>query len=259
MKTKATAPPMQYPAVLTEEETLKRVLAGTSIGRFGDGELNIMRGGDCVSQKYDSNLSDELRHIAAGYGQSRNSEFLIGVPTLDSRSPKISNWMKLAPRFAPYLTAVSAKGTPYGSAFISRPDSAPWIDTAGFFDGVQSLWEGQEVVLVANGVRSLTEVFLEETGARRVLWVTCSYRDSYAQVDGLVDTCVNLAPRRVIICAGPTGTVLADRLARAGKHAIDLGHIGMFWRRYLDPTNPVAKHIEQREINKQTGQVEPNP
>jgi hypothetical protein len=34
----------------------------------------------------------------------------------------------------------------------------------------------------------------------------------------------------VLMCLGATATVLAERLAKKGVHALDLGHIGMFWR-----------------------------
>jgi hypothetical protein len=47
----------------------------------------------------------------------------------------------------------------------------------------------------------------------------------------------------VIICLGPTATVLAERLAKKGVHALDLGHIGMFMRR-LD----VDQHITMDDL-----------
>jgi len=35
----------------------------------------------------------------------------------------------------------------------------------------------------------------------------------------------------ILLCLGPTATVLAWRLAKRGKWALDLGHIGMFMKR----------------------------
>lgn len=254
---------MRYPTVLSEEETLRRVLAGASIGRYGDGELSIMDGGNCVSQRHDPVLAQELREIIGVDVHNRAKNFIVGIPTLDPRSPKIKNWTKLKPRFENYTTATAPKTFTYGSAFLTRPDSAPWINTVKFFDDVQSLWQDQEVILVANGVRSLTKEFLEANGAGSVCWVQCPYRDAYASAAGLYKQVEGLARRegirRVILCCGPTATVLADKLAGGGLHAIDLGHIGMFWRRYLDPKNPIELYVEKREINKATGKVEPNP
>lgn len=226
---------MEYPHVLSEEETLRRVLAGASIARFGDGEMNLVRGGNCVSQVFDYCLAQELRLILGGtLHKHAPSSFIVGIPTLDTRSPKILNWMKQRPHFLRYIHC--GPHFTYGSSFITRPDSAPWINTREYFDAVQSLWKDQEVILVANGRRSLTKEFLEQTGAGSVAWIECPYRDAYAVAAGLYKQVESMARsegiRRVILCCGPTATVLADKLAAAGMHAIDLGHIGMFWRTY---------------------------
>ena len=225
---------MKYPSTLSEDQTLTRVLSSASIGRYGDGELAIMRGGNCVSQVYDPNLASELRGVLNGFLHGPLDSFVVGIPTIASRCPKLTNWMKLVPRFEELLDVNRPKAPVplYGSAFISRPDSAPWINTPEFFDRIQSLWEGQRVVLVANGRRSLTREFLLKTGAAFVDWIECPYRDAYAAVGRLYRQCMASPLNRVVLCCGPTATVLADRLHGAGKHAVDLGHIGMFWRGY---------------------------
>ena len=76
-----------YPKVLSEEETLQRVLAGASIARFGDGELKLMLGKACVSQVPNQALSAEMRHIFSG-----QTKALTGIPTLDKRNPKYASW-----------------------------------------------------------------------------------------------------------------------------------------------------------------------
>lgn len=221
-----------YPTVVEESPTLDMVLRGHSIARFGDGELKILRGMGCVSQKFNTDLQQELQSIIGGPTQA-----LIGIPTLDKQSPKYVNWLKLAPRFEPFLHRTKS----YYSAFITRPDSAPWCNTPEFFDKVQSLWKGQNVVLVANGKRSLTREFLLQTGARKVEWVECSYKDSYEQITDLHLAAARFRINRVLLCVGPTATCLAERLARTGYHAVDLGHIGMFWRAYNEPKSKVAR------------------
>lgn len=236
-----------YPEVVDELTTLREVLAGKSIARYGDGELKIMRGGNCVSQSFDALLAAEMMDIIA----EPRKNLLVGIPTLDARNPKYENWRKLAPRFAPYLK----RGAMYHSSFITRPDNAPWIGTKQYFDDMESLWKDKHVTFVGNGQRSLTRDFLLKTGALSVSWVECSYRDSYDQIGKLFQHVMARGNQRVLLCVGPTATCLANRLERVGCHAIDLGHIGMFWRRY----GQFGKWQEQREINKDTGQVEPNP
>ncbi len=233
-----------YPQVLSEEETLERVLGGQSIARFGDGELKLMLGRDCVSQRADGALAMEMQMLLG-----RKTAALMAIPTIDERNPKVASWKKMAPKFANFTS-----DKPYGSSFITRPDNAPWINTKKFFDQIESLWSGNRVTLVCNGKRSLTKDFLEARGAQ-VDWVECPYRDAYSSISDLSRAVLRYDNYRVILCAGPTATCLAERLARAGRHAIDLGHIGMFWRAYAQGR---FEFVEQREINKDTNKVEPN-
>lgn len=238
---------MSYPKVLGEFETLELALQGYSIARAGDGELNHLRGKKNVSQVADPKLTAELQALFLQPPKG----LIPCIPTMDPRCPKIANWKKYEPLFERYLSPKVR----YGSAFISRPDNAPWIDVPEFYDKMERLWKGLHVTLVANGERSFTKEFLESTGAVSVHWVRCSYRDAYAAIDRLEEEC-RAAGRRTIICAGPAAKPLAARLCRAKIHAIDLGHAGMFHRRYANPK--IKNRPEQREINRETGKVEPN-
>jgi hypothetical protein len=220
---------LKYPVVRSEEETLKLVLAGHSIARYGDGEFRLVSGSDCVSQVASKELTRELCAILKG----NVDRCLVGIPTMDARSPKIGHWSRYKGIYPRYM----GKHVRYYSAFISRPDSAPWINTPEYFDDIESLWAGQEVTLVANGARSLKPEFLGLT-ARSVNFVQCSYRDSYSQVDALERACLD-AGRRVLLCCGATATVLAWRLAKQGLHAVDLGHVGQHWRPYANPKSKV--------------------
>lgn len=239
--------PLKYPNVRSEEETMARVLGGQSIARYGDGEFKIAAGNGCVSQEPDKKLTYELREILA----KSNTRCIVGIPRLDSRSPKFQNWKKYEFKYPRFLT----NAMDYYSAFITRPDSAPWINTKDFFDQIESLWRYQRVTLVCNGVRSLTPDFLMQNGAEHVDWVECPYRDAYRAIDQLEEKILAIPNNRVLLCVGPTATCLASRLSQH-KHAIDLGHIGLFWRAYA---NGKFKFNEQREINRETNKVEPNP
>jgi hypothetical protein len=212
---------LEYPKVRSEEDTLARVLGGASIARYGDGEFKIAAGNGCVSQIPDKNLTAELRDILV----RDNSRCIVGIPRLDVRSPKIENWRKYEQKYPRFLS----RGVEYYSAFITRPDSAPWIYTAAFYEKIESLWREEPVILVSGSDRSLTSEFLYAHGARTVYHVKCARRDAYAEIDKLMEDILSINVKRVILCCGPTATCLAWRLSLAGKHAIDLGHVGMFW------------------------------
>jgi len=226
-----------YPHVVDEFATLDLIIAGKSIARFGDGEFNLVRGGNCVSQKRVEGIREELKAVLL----SKDPNLLVGVPRLDARSPKDVNWRKCCEHYGMFLNGKKK----YYSAFITRPDSAPWIATEEYFDKVESLWKGQEVTFVGNGKRSLTAEFLMETGAKSVHYIECDYAHTYPKIDALERACLQPMgaekPRRVLLCAGPSATCLAARLSAKGIQAIDLGHIGFWWRPYLNPK--LAQHL----------------
>jgi hypothetical protein len=221
---------MKYPAVRSEEETLREVIAGRSLARYGDGEFRLVSGSDCVSQVTGKELAAELALILKVPG-----ECLVGIPRLDKRSPKITNWKKYERIYPQYLSEEKA----YYSAFISRPDSAPWINMPSFYDGIESLWAGQEIALVYGTDRSLSADFPPMRSAAVVHSIKCARRDAYAQIGELTEAVIRTGAKRVILCCGATATCMAWRLAERGIHAIDLGHVGQYWRPYANPKSKV--------------------
>lgn len=205
--------------VLGEQDTLDAAIAGRSLSRFGDGELRIATGGSCPSQKPDKRLAAEMREmLKAGRPSS-----LVCIPRVVKESPRRADWQKyFEDRYAGLYGA-----TVYGSSFITRPDNAPWIDVPEFWADVHRLWQGKQVTLVLGTDKSLTAERMP--GASGVIEVRCARRDAYAAIDQIEEQ-IGRPSGPVILCLGPTATVLAERLARKGVHALDLGHIGMFLR-----------------------------
>jgi hypothetical protein len=213
---------VKYPRVRDEHETLKEVLAGRSIARYGDGEFKIVRGLGCVSQVADRHLKEELANVLLS---PPSDPCLRAIPRLDPQLAKNKNWSRYEGSYPQHL----ASNVTYYSAFISRPDSAPHIWTPEFYNDVASLWRDEKVVLVSGTERSLTADFLTSHGARHVHNIVCARRDAYADIDSIERSVIKSGIKRAILCAGPMATCLAHRLAQQGVHAIDLGHIGMFW------------------------------
>jgi hypothetical protein len=208
---------VKYPAVLSEFETLDRVLAGASLARYGDGELKMAdHVAGIKSQVADRRLSNRLRGILLESG-----DCLVGIPNIRSDTPKAEHWGKYM-RFAHLLTNRS-----YASSFITRPDSAPWIDLPAYWARVESLWVGQDVTLVRGSTKSLTAADL--AGAGTVTEIVAPRQHAWAEYETLLERIGR--PARTLICLGPTATVMAVDLCARGVHAIDLGHIGMFLRK----------------------------
>lgn len=208
---------MVYPEVFSEHETLAMVVAGRSIARYGDGEFKICQGHGCKSQLKDPALSERMRGILKDSG-----ECLVGIPNIRSDTPKAEFWGK-------YMVFASYLGTrPYGSSFVTRPDSAPWIDTPAYWAMVESLWVDEDVTLVRGSGKSLIAEDL--VGARSVTEILAPRQQAWFDYDGLMERIGR--PKRVILCLGPTATVMAVDLCAKGVHAIDLGHMGLFLRKH---------------------------
>jgi hypothetical protein len=214
-------PPLKYPAVADEFQTLDLVCAGKSIARYGDGEFNLVRGGNCVSQRAVPGIAEELRNILIQY----IANLLVAIPRLDPRSPKDVNWRGLVPQYRPCLSAEMT----YYSAFITRPDSAPWIATDTYYAQMASLWDGQDITMVYGSERSLSKGFAPMQSAKSITVVSTDYAHTYPKIAQILDGIVKAGNKRVLLMCGPTATCLAARLCRLGFHAVDLGHIGMWW------------------------------
>lgn len=212
---------MKYPRVLTERDTLEAAFNGLSLARYGDGELKLARGADAKSQTGDPVLANRLRAILVAPA----SDCLVCIPNIETETPKGEFWATY--RDARYAR-MYAGAQPYGSSFITRPDSAPWIDTPEYWDRVVDLWRGRDVVLVRGSSKSLT---LAELGpAKTAEEIIVSRQHAWADYPSLM-TRLATERRLVMLCLGATATVLAFDLAQIGVQALDLGHIGMFLRK----------------------------
>lgn len=207
-----------YPHVLGERDTLAQVLAGKSIARYGDGEFKLCLGGAAKAQEANDAITRRLRQILRDSGNC-----LVGIPNVWSDTPKSDLWQKQARRASDLLV-----DRPYVSSFITRPDSAPWINTPDYWRDLESLWVGKDVTLVRGSTKSLTAEDL--VGATCVREIVAPRQHAWAEAAQIVKRVGH--PERVLLCLGPAATVLAVDLCAAGIQAIDLGHVGMFLRKH---------------------------
>jgi hypothetical protein len=214
---------MSYPHVVGEFDTMRLVAEGRSLARFGDGEFAMADGGGMKTQVRDTRLAQRLVEILADSG-----ECLVGVPNIHPSidSPKRTGWNKHLVRGEKLLT----KGRRYYSSFISRPDSAPWINTPEYWALIESLWIGHDIVLVRGSDKSLSTPDL--VGATSVREIEAKPRDAWADFPALMAAVGPPTGARVLLCVGATATVMAVDLCAQGHHAIDLGHLGMFLRKH---------------------------
>lgn len=213
---------MEYPKILSEHDTLEAAHRGIAIARLGDGELNHAFGRKNVSQPADAKLAVEMRALLL----EDHPNVLPCIPNVYAPGTK-PTWRGYD---TPEIRALY-RDRVYGSSFITRPDSAPWIDTPEFWKRVVDLWRGRDVTLVIGTQRSLRADMLPEASDVRVIMGPSGQKGdgAYAKIDQIEEE-IGRPTGPVLICLGPTATVLAARLGRKGLWGLDLGHIGMFMR-----------------------------
>lgn len=220
-----------YPTVLSEYETLAAVVSGRSIARYGDGEFKMCYGAGIKSQQADPELSRRLADILVESG-----DCLVGIPNITDCLERnhLAQKREFWSRHRKFCSLLVNRA--YVSSFITRPDSAPWIDTPDYWALLESLWKGQDITLVRGSGKSFTGERLMEWGARSVREIMPSevngrQQHAWGQYDQLLERIGR--PERAILCLGPAATVMAVDLCAKGVHAIDLGHLAMFYKKHL--------------------------
>lgn len=212
-----------YPFVREEYATIRAVLDGKSLARFGDGELKMMQGGEYKREPANASMASELKNVIT----FRHPAIIVGIPTMDLAGPKGKNWLRHEERFMQELVSHME----YYSAFVSRPDSAPWINHVGYALLVERLWARKTVVLLAEERSSLYNAM--SISAKRVHHIACPHAQAYSQIAAFEDDIIHKGIDTVVLSAGPTATCLAFRLALKGIHAVDLGSAGGFLNKLL--------------------------
>lgn len=200
------------------------VCQGRSLARYGDGEFKMAgHGAGIKSQVADPELSERLKAILLDSG-----DCLVGIPNIHQviaqhvSDQKVEHWAK----YLGYRRLLADR--PYVSSFVTRPDSAPDIDTSEYWAALESLWLSQDVTLIRGSGKSLCAEDL--VGARVVREIQAPRQHAWAEYKSLLERIGT--PERALICLGPTATVMAVDLCAKGVHAVDLGHAGLFLRKH---------------------------
>lgn len=215
--------------VLSEWKTLEMVMNGCSLSRYGDGEIKHMDGKKNVSQEQADSLSRALSDVF----DSELKGHMVGIPNVfNGRS-----FDGLAEKYIESMRRRFGKRSDpkrvYGSAYISRADLCGYLDWAPYWSAISELWNGKDVVLVrGNGKRANPAGMMER--ARDFVEIEIPSKNAWECYPEILKECMRMGSFcRFLLAAGPTATVLAYDLALRGRHAVDIGHLGMFYGRWV--------------------------
>lgn len=216
-------------------ETLKELVNGKSLCRYGDGEIRLCLGMDIRFQNASDDLQQKLLHIL----RSDVEKSLIAVPyfsdeeMLGKSKKKAERWLA----FRRKLIAIWNPKKEYYCAFVSRPDQLILEDFDLFYSLWEKIWSGRKVVIVqseGNRFEYRTPVGMQ---AREIKHVIIPKEHAYEKYSLILNECKsNPKDSLFLVTAGPTATALCSDLTLLGFQAIDVGQLGRLWKT-ADSTN----------------------
>lgn len=227
------------PLVMNDKRTLEYILdKNCSVCRYGDGELNLMRGVGIKFQEFDDELCRRLKQIASA---ENKSNALICIPdifkSLSGFTEQSRAWWKkylLCTRgyWYKYFRNAFYGDTNVTRFYVENIDK----DRDGYVANLKRLWQDKRVLIVEGKKSRLgmgNDLFLTAREIKRLLCPSANAFGRYTEILACVNKLIDTNNFDLVICAlGPTATVLCFDIADKIQ-ALDLGHIDIEYEWYL--------------------------
>lgn len=226
--------------ILSPIETIEKIIMdNASIARFGDGEFDMIYGVGMNYQKYNPVLAKRLEEVLL----SKEDGILIGIPgivNLDYCSKytgfATEFWPKWLKKYKFKLLRILRKNRKYYSAQITRfyLDYKDKSNTKEYVKKLKEIWDGKDVVIVEGEKSRLgvgNDLFDNMKSIQRII---CPSENAFEIYEKIYQECLKIDKNKLILIAlGPTATVLAYDLFKAGFRAIDIGHVDIEYEWFL--------------------------
>ena len=214
---------MWFPQIMSVEETIDEIVKKRkSIARFGDGEFALIGG---ISrwrfQRSDERLAMRLKQVLT----SCDENILIGLidfyGSLESWTEHAADGARsyLSKETRKFHYSLLQKDRIYANTSVSRNET---------WEGVRrqkTIWNNRECVFVEGYQTRMgvgNDLFDNALSIERILCPAENAFDRYEMTLG--EVLKQPKNKLILIALGPTATVLAYDLAKAGYQAIDIGH-----------------------------------
>lgn len=240
--------------ILSPIETIEKIVRDSaSISRFGDGEFDMIYGIGMNYQKYNPKLAKRLEEILL----SQDEGMLIGIPgivNLDYCNKytgfATEFWPKWLKKYKFKLLRILRKNRKYYSAQITRfyLDYKDKSNTNEYVKKLKEIWDGKDVVIIEGEKSRLgvgNDLFDNMKSIQRII---CPSENAFEIYEKIYQECLKIDKNKLILIAlGPTATVLAYDLFKAGFRAIDIGHVDIEYEWFLRKATTKIK-IENKYV-----------
>lgn len=236
---------LQVPIVKSSKETLNELInTNKSISRYGDGEFNLIFGEDLPFQVYSKELAKRMKEILL----SNDDNIMVCIPDMYGKLTQYAEnearfWRKYVVFHREKMYNVLDMNKVYYDtqvtrAYIGLKDKS---NCEEYFERFKKVWLNKDIVIVEGAASRLgvgNDLF---DGAKSIQRILCPVRDAFSKYETIKNNCLLQSKNKLFILAlGPTATVLAYDLAKAGYRALDIGH--------LDIEYEWLKHHAQEKI-----------
>ncbi|MCX4350756.1 MAG: SP_1767 family glycosyltransferase [Lachnospiraceae bacterium] len=230
---------LDFPKVHNIEETIREIKENRkSMSRYGDGELDIIFGGEVTFQPYHKILSARLKEILT----SNLDNHIVCLPNIyggyENRTDEFKNFFRQhlsnGRRKKEYELFDFQKD--YYDSFVTRPykDYIDKSETEKHFMLLKSIWLERDVTIVEGDKTRFgvgNDLLAKTNSCIRIL---APSRNAFTKYDKLLEAvCQTDKKRLVLIALGPAATVMAYDLAKLGYQALDIGHVDIEYEWFL--------------------------
>ena len=224
--------------VMNMDETIDIMLnTDKSLVRFGDGEMELIRGKNISFQSTDARLAEELKNILF----FDNDNFVVALPDIfdgvDQYIMPSQHFWKEHLLFCRRIYIQNCnRNKVYASAFFSRCyfSIADKKQCSRWFEKIKSIWKDCEIVII-EGCRAHSGVENDLFDqAKMVERIICPSDNAYQFYSAILEKC-RVFPRTklMLVSLGPTAKVLAADLFGSGYRVIDIGNLDIEYEWYI--------------------------
>lgn len=232
-----------YPKLMDVDDTIEEVLCkGKSLARFGDGEFSAIAGR--VRHRFQSEVDEELGKRLKEVLNSSEERLLIGIANnygnLDAYSDQakreIRRYLNREVR-KEHLQLLDSSRT-YCDAYVTRPYVmyADRLTEAPVerFAKLKQIWNQKDIVLVEGEQTKVGEGNDLLDNAASITRILGPAENAFHEYDRILKECLAFDKDKLFLIAlGPSATVLAYDLCKAGYQAIDIGHLDLEYEWFL--------------------------
>lgn len=240
--------------IATPEETIEKIVKDhVSITRFGDGEFDMIYQKGMNYQKYNNKLAERLKQIV----MSNDKNIIIGIPNVVNLDYcklytgfAIEFWPKWMKQYKFKLLKLLKKNKKYYSAQITRfyLDYEDKSNVPRYVEKMKKIWDNKDVVIIEGEQSRLgvgNDLFNNMKSIERII---CPSENAFEIYDKIYNEALKIDKSKLVLIAlGPTATVLAYDLAKAGYWAVDIGHVDIEYEWFLRKATKKIK-IESKYV-----------